>query len=39
MGFTKIVIPAPQFKADFITEGLSIIPAKDITSVLAELFG
>jgi DNA repair protein RadA/Sms len=39
MGFSKIVIPAPQFKADFITEGLSIIPAKDITSVLTELFG
>lgn len=39
MGFTKIIIPAPQFKADFIADGLSIIPAKDITAVLGEIFG
>jgi DNA repair protein RadA/Sms len=39
MGFTKIVIPAPQFKTDFISDGLSIIPAKDITAVLGEIFG
>ncbi len=39
MGFTKIVIPAPQFKADFIADGLSIIPARDITAVLGEIFG
>jgi DNA repair protein RadA/Sms len=39
MGFTKIIIPAPQFKADFIADGLSIIPARDITAVLGEIFG
>jgi DNA repair protein RadA/Sms len=39
MGFTKIIIPAPQFKADFISDGLSVIPAKDITAVLGEIFG
>ena len=39
MGFTKIILPAPQFKADFIADGLSIIPARDITAVLGEIFG
>lgn len=39
MGFTKIIIPAPQFKADFMADGLSIIPARDITAVLGEIFG
>jgi len=39
MGFTKIIIPAPQFKADFMADELSIIPARDITAVLGEIFG
>lgn len=40
MGFSKIIIPSPQLKKEFIGgENFKLIPAKDISSILSEIFG